>query len=88
MLHEISSIPGVERVGIVDYLPLERNRSWDSPRIKGKHYEPGELAGRIRIHDHARLSGCDGHALAWTRLHLGRRPKSEPVVILNQSAAH
>jgi putative ABC transport system permease protein len=45
ILSSVSAIPGVERAGIVDYLPLERNRSWDSPRIKGKEYKPGELPG-------------------------------------------
>jgi predicted permease len=87
ILHEISSIPGVERVGIVDYLPLERNRSWDSPRIKGKHYEPGELPGAFVYMITPGYLDAMGMRLHGRDFTWADGAKSEPVVILNQSAA-
>lgn len=87
ILHEISSIPGVERAGIVDYLPLERNRSWDSPRIKGKHYEPGELPGAFVYMITPGYLDAMGMRLHGRDFTWADGPKSESVVILNQSAA-
>jgi len=39
----VSAIPGVEAAGITDYLPLGRNRSWDTPVPQGRIFTPGEL---------------------------------------------
>jgi predicted permease len=87
ILHEISSIPGVERTGIVDYLPLERNRSWGSPRIKGKHYEPGELPGAFVYMITPGYLDAMGMRLHGRDFTWADGLKSEPVVILNQSTA-
>lgn len=87
ILAEVSAIPGVERAGIVDYLPLERNRSWDSPRIKGKHYEPGELPGAfvyMITPGYLQAMGMRLHGRDFT---WSDSLKNEPVVILNKSAA-
>jgi predicted permease len=43
ILRRVSAIPGVEGAGISDNLPLERNRGWGGPRLKGKTYRPGEV---------------------------------------------
>jgi predicted permease len=87
ILTEVGAIPGVETAGIVDYLPLERNRSWDSPRIKGKNYAPGELPGAfvyMVTPGYLRAMGMRLHGRDFT---WSDRQKSEPVVILNKSAA-
>jgi len=45
ILRRINAIPGVQTSGITDNLPLERNRGWGGPRLKGKTYRPGEVKG-------------------------------------------
>jgi predicted permease len=45
IVRRINAIPGVQTSGITDNLPLERNRGWGGPRLKGKTYRPGEVRG-------------------------------------------
>ena len=45
IVRRINAIPGVGTSGITDNLPLERNRGWGGPRLKGKTYRPGEVKG-------------------------------------------
>ena len=88
MLRQVEAIPGVESAGVVDYLPLEHNRSWGSPSIKGKHYEPGELPGAfvyMITPGYLRAMGMRLHGRDFT---WDDGPKGEQVIILNQSAAH
>jgi predicted permease len=86
-LRTVGALPGVEASGIVDYLPLEGNRSWGSPRVKGKVYRPGELP------DAFVYVVSPGYFLAMGMQLRGRDftwddgPKGEPVIILNESAA-
>ena len=87
ILSSVNALPGVERSGIVDYLPLERNRSWDSPRIKGKHYEPGELPGAFVYVITPGYLDAMGMRLHGRDFTWADGSKSAPVVILNQSAA-
>jgi predicted permease len=85
MISQVNAIPGVERVGITDYLPLERNRSWDSPRIKGKDYAPGELPGAfvyVITPGYLQAMGMRLHGRDFT---WSDGPKTEPVIILNKS---
>ncbi len=87
VISRVSALPGVEAAGISDYLPLGPNRSWDSPVPKGKTFSPGELPeplvyvitpGFMRamgIHLHGRdFTWSDG-------------PHTQPVVMINASAA-
>jgi predicted permease len=87
MIRQVSAIPGVEAAGIVDYLPLEHNRSWDSPHIKGKQYRPGELPGSfvyVVTPGYLRSMGMRlrGRDFTWAD-----GPKSEQVIILNKTTA-
>jgi len=88
MLRQMEAIPGVESAGIVDYLPLERNRSWGSPSIKGKHYEPGELPGAFVYMITPGYLRAMGMRLRGRDFTWDDGPKGEQVIILNQSAAH
>ncbi len=45
ILRRVGAIPGVETAGISDNLPLERNRAWGGPMVKGKVYRQGEVKG-------------------------------------------
>jgi predicted permease len=88
MLRQVEAIPGVESAGVVDYLPLDHNRSWGSPSIKGKHYEPGELPGAfvyMITPGYLRAMGMHLHGRDFT---WDDGPKGEQVIILNQIAAH
>jgi predicted permease len=87
MVSRIESISGVEAAGITDNLPLDRNRGWGL-RAKGKEYRPGETQGALvyivtpgylrTMRMHLR----EGRDFGWND-----HPKSEPVVILNETAA-
>jgi len=87
VIARVSALPGVEAVGISDYLPLGPNREWDTPVPQGKIFSPGDLPdplvyvitpGFIRamgIHIRGRdFTWADG-------------PHSERVVLINASAA-
>src|SRR5439155_6969135 len=87
ILERVSAVPGVEAAGMADYLPLGPNRSWDTPVPQGKTFDPGQIpeplvyivtpgffrAMSIRLH---------GRDFFWSD-----GPRSEKVVLINQSAA-
>ena len=87
ILERISAVPGVEAAGMADYLPLGPNRSWDTPVPQGKIFDPGQIPeplvyivtpGFFRAMG-IRLQGRD---FSWSD-----GPKSEHVVVINESAA-
>ncbi|QNI38470.1 ABC transporter permease [Edaphobacter sp. 4G125] len=83
----VGGLPGIDAVGFSDNLPLDRNRSWGAPRIKGKTYKPGELPGAfvyIVSPGYLRAMGMRlrGRDFTWQD-----NDKSEGAVILNESAA-
>jgi len=83
----VGGLPGVDATGFSDNLPLDRNRSWGSPRIKGKNYKPGELPGAfvyIISPGYLRAMGMRlrGRDFTWQD-----NDKGEGAVILNESAA-
>jgi predicted permease len=87
ILARVSALPGVEAVGMADYLPLGPNREWDTPVPKGKVFAPGELPdplvyvitpGFVRAMG-MRLEGRD---FTWAD-----GPHSQRVVLINASAA-
>jgi len=85
--HRVEGLPGIEVAGFSDNLPLDRNRSWGSPFIKGKAYKPGELPGSfvyIVSPGYLRAMGMRlrGRDFTWQD-----NDKGEGVVVLNQTAA-
>ncbi len=87
VLARVGALPGVEAVGISDYLPLGPNRSWDTPTPKGKVFAPGELPeplvyvitpGFFR----AMGIGLHGRDFSWAD-----GPTGERVIIINASMA-
>jgi predicted permease len=87
-LARVGAIPGVEAVGITDYLPLGQNRAWGTPLPKGlkrpDKSPPSPLVyvitpGYLR----AMGTGLRGRDFTWDD-----GPKSENVVIVNQAFAH
>jgi predicted permease len=87
MLRNINSIPGIESAGVADMLPLGRNRSWGLS-AKGQVYRKDEdRSALVRIVTPGYLSAMGmqlraGHDFGWQDA-----PKSERVVIINQTAA-
>src|ERR1700733_3361048 len=88
IIKRVGALPGVDGAGISDNLPLERNRGWGGPRLKGKTYLPGEVKsafvyivspGYIPAMG-MRLRGRD---FAWQDSQTG-----DSTVILNQTAAN
>jgi predicted permease len=83
----IGAVPGVQAVGISDYLPLGPNRSWDTPVPKGRVFAPGELPEPLVYvitpgFLHAMGIGLQGRDFTWAD-----GPKSERVIIINESMA-
>jgi predicted permease len=87
VLSRVGAIPGVEASGIVDYLPLSQNRAWGLPFPKGVKRPEGIDNGPLvyvvtQGYLRAMGTGLRGRDFAWSD-----GPKSEPVVMINQSFA-
>jgi predicted permease len=87
IIERVDALPGVERAGLTDYLPLGPNRSWGSPAPKGKVFRPGELPGPLVYVVTPGLLpamgiNVHGRDFTWADTFGGRR-----VAIINQAAA-
>jgi predicted permease len=87
ILRRVDDLPGVEAAGMVDYLPLEQNRSWGPPIPKGRTYRDGELPNPLVYMitpGYLRAMGMrvQGRDFTWDD-----GPKSQKVILLNQAAA-
>jgi predicted permease len=87
MLQRIVAVPGIEAAGISDNLPLDMNRSWGLS-AKGKQYQKGELpATFVYVATPGYLNVMGMRLLAGRDFGWQEGEKSEPVVIINQTAA-
>jgi predicted permease len=87
VLDRVSSIPGIQAAGIVDYLPLGQNRSWGTPFPKGVKAPDGIAAGPLVYvatpgYIHAMGTGIRGRDFTWDD-----GPQSINVVMINKSYA-
>jgi predicted permease len=87
ILQRVQEIPGVQAAGLSDNLPLERNRGWDGPLVKGKAYPPNYGPGAyIYIISPGFIPAMGmrvyGRDLSWSD-----GPKSELVMVINKKAA-
>jgi predicted permease len=87
VLNRVSSIPGIQAAGIVDYLPLGQNRSWGTPFPKGVKPPPDLSAGPlvyVATPGYMRAMGTRirGRDFTWDD-----GPKSTNVVMINTSYA-
>lgn len=87
LLHEISSIRGVETAGISDNLPLTRNRSWGPPGVKGVDYPRNARPTSLVYIVSPGYFGAMGIRLEGRDFTWQDAPKSEKVVVINRSAA-
>ena len=88
ILHRINALPGVETSGITDNLPLERNRGWGGPRLKGKTYRPGEVKGAFVYIVSPGYIPAMGMRLRGRDFTWQDDNKGDNTVILNQTAAN
>ncbi len=88
ILSHVKAIPGVEAAGMVDYLPLGRNRNWGPLQLKGKVYQPGEAPnplvyvvtpGFFRAMGMRLIAGRD---FSWAD-----GPSAQKVIVINRAAA-
>ncbi|MBS1798476.1 MAG: ABC transporter permease [Acidobacteria bacterium] len=84
----VGGLSGVDAVGFTDNLPLDRNRSWGAPTVKGKIYKKGELQSPfvyITAPGYFKAMGMRlrGRDFTWQD-----DDKGGGVIILNEAAAH
>jgi predicted permease len=87
IIDRVSAISGIERAGVVDMLPLGRNRSWGF-QAKGRIYRPGELQGTmVYVATPGYLGSMGMHILNGRDFTWHDGPKSPGVVIINRATA-
>ena len=87
ILDAVAALPGVEAVGAADMLPLGHNRSWGFS-AKGKTYKKGAtLNAVVRVVTPGYLRAMGIRLTAGRDFNWQDTPKSERVVVINQSAA-
>ena len=87
IVSRVSALPGVQAVGIADYLPLGQNRAWGTPVPRGKTYPPGALPSPlvyVITPGFMRAMGIPIHGRDFT---WADDFKSQSVIIINASAA-
>jgi predicted permease len=88
ILGRVKAIPGIESAGMVDNLPLDRNRAWGLS-AKGQDHRNGELPGAFVYMstpgylDAMGMQLRKGRDFTWADA-----PNSERVVIVNETAAN
>lgn len=87
MVANVSSVPGVEAVGLVDALPLGTNRTW-GVRVVDKVYEDGENDSFFpHVVDHRYQEAMRIPLIEGRWFDTGDRPGTQPVVVVNERAA-
>ncbi|MGO8736368.1 MAG: ADOP family duplicated permease [Terriglobia bacterium] len=87
IVRRTAMIPGAEAVGITDNLPMSRNRSWGI-RAKGGEYDGGKFQGAfVYIVSPGYLKAIGMRLLRGRDIGWEDAPKSEPVVIINETVA-
>jgi len=88
IVRRINAIPGVQTSGITDNLPLERNRGWQGPALKGKTYLPGEIKGAFVYIVSPGYIPAMGMRLRGRDFTWQDDMKGDSTVILNQATAN
>jgi predicted permease len=87
LIASVEAVPGVERAGLTDTMPLGRNRGWGL-RAKGVVYEEGEAPGAFpRLIDHRYIQAMQIPLVAGRYFTADDSGESAQVIIINQAAA-
>jgi predicted permease len=88
VVERVEAVPGVEMVGLIDALPLGRNRTWGTIRAPDLVYDDDELQSAFpHIVDHRYLAAMQIPLLAGRNFTPDDNRDGPGVVILNESAA-
>ncbi|MGH9508056.1 MAG: ADOP family duplicated permease [Terriglobales bacterium] len=88
LLAHVQAIPGVRAAGLVDYLPLGRNRDWGPVKAQGQVYRRGQAPAPlvyVATPGFFRAMGIPvlaGRGFSWSD-----RPENQKIVVVNQSLA-
>jgi predicted permease len=89
LIENVEAVPGVEAAGLIDALPLGRNRTWGTLRALGMSYERGELRSAFpHLVDHRYLSTVRVPLVAGRHFTAHDTEDTPSVIILNESAAN
>lgn len=88
VIDRVRAQPGIEAAGITDYLPLDRNRSWGIPFPKGVKPPKDLTAGPLVYVITPGYLRAMGTAIRGRDFTWDDGPKSEIVVMINESYAH
>ena len=88
LIDRVEAVPGVEEVGLVDALPLGRNRTWGTLRQPGVAYDRGELQSAFpHLVDERYFSAMQIPLIAGRNFTRQDTRNTDSVVILNETAA-
>ena len=88
VVERVEAVPGVEMAGLIDALPLGRNRTWGTIRAPDLVYDDDELQSAFpHIVDHRYLAAMQIPLLAGRNFTPDDNRDGPGVVILNESAA-
>jgi predicted permease len=83
----VAAVPGVERVGLIDALPLGRNRSWVLTVVGGQEPQDSSRAVFPHMIDDGYLAAMRIPLTAGRGFTRDDTPESQPVALLNESGA-
>jgi predicted permease len=87
VLRRVKAIPGVEKAGITDALPLGRNRTWGAP-AKGVTYERGRFPSAfVRVVSDGYPGAMGIPIVAGRDISERDTPATEPVMMINETMA-
>ena len=87
LLERVQATPGVESAGVVDMLPLGRNRSWGLRAPGAVYRDNHEMAARIRVVTPGYLEAMGMRLRAGRSFSWSDAESREPMVIINEAAA-
>ncbi|KPK61439.1 MAG: hypothetical protein AMS21_09230, partial [Gemmatimonas sp. SG8_38_2] len=88
VVQRVEAVPGVELAGLIDALPLGRNRTWGTIRAPDAVYDDDELQSAFpHIVDHRYLAAMQIPLVAGRNFTPDDNRDGPDVVILNESAA-
>jgi predicted permease len=88
LISRVKAIPGVEEAGLVDELPLGRNRTWGPVRQPGVTYDSTELQSTFpHIVDERYFAAMKIPLMAGRGFEVSDDARADSVIILNEAAA-
>jgi len=87
LLRQVKDIPGIESAGVADMLPLDRNRSWGLYAVGRDYPKDAQLGAIVRIVTPGYFEAIGIRLISGRDFSWQDSSKSEPIVIINETAA-